>query len=185
MLVIYAGTHGLIYSLETLLYAAQRLRDDKIHFLFIGDGADKERLTTLAADLHLTNVTFLPAQPQSKMPAVFRAADAAVISLKDLPISKAIMPVKCFEIMACGVPIILAARGEMAGHIERSGAGVVIAPENPDELAATLRRFARMTGDERAAMGRGGRAYVTANFSREKIALTLESLMRETVFHGR
>lgn len=184
MLILYAGTHGLIYSLDTLLHAAGKLRNENIHFVFIGDGADKPRLQALAADLKLANLTFLPPRPQQDMPAVFRAADLAVLSLKDLPISRAIMPVKCFEIMACGVPIVLAARGEMAGHINRAQAGRVIEPENPDQLAATIREFAVMSAADRAVMGRHGRSYVVQHFSRDTITRRLEQLMQESLVRG-
>jgi glycosyltransferase involved in cell wall biosynthesis len=183
LLVIYAGTHGLIYSLETLLQAAKILSSVKIHFLFIGDGADKTRLKSIASELNLSNVTFLPSRPQDDMPGVFRAADVAVISLKDLPISKAILPVKCFEIMASGIPIILAARGEMAMHLETSQGGQVIDPENPDQLAGTLRRYMEMSTEDRVAIGRQGRAYVVENFSREKISRDLESIMLDITRH--
>jgi len=184
ILVVYAGTHGLIYSLDTLLHAADRLRREKFYFVFIGDGADKPRLMSIADELALPNIVFRPPRARDDMPHVFRSADVCVLSLKDLPISNAIMPVKCFEIMAGGVPIIFAARGEMAGHIERSGGGEVIEPENPDIMADALRRFADIDAEQRVEMGRRARAYVVEHFSRDKIVSDLESIMRETLADG-
>jgi glycosyltransferase involved in cell wall biosynthesis len=185
ILVVYAGTHGLIYSLDTLLHAADKLRHESVHFVLIGDGADKPRLLSIADRLALPNVTFRSPRAQADMPHVFRAADVCVLSLKDLPISSAIMPVKCFEIMACGIPIVFAARGEMAGHIELSGGGVVIEPEQPDLLADALRRFAETGDAQRIEMGRRAREYVVEHFSRDKIVSDLESIMHETLAHGK
>jgi len=184
MLVIYAGTHGLIYSLETLLRAAKEVEQDGIVFVFVGDGADKERLLSVAQELALSNVIFLPPRPQADMPQVFRAADLAVISLRDLPISKAIMPVKCFEIMASGVPIIYAARGEMAEHITHSGGGEVIEPEDPSALAEALRRYKELGPDGRAAVGHKGRVFVEQHYTREKLTRHLESIMQDVISHG-
>ncbi len=185
LLVVYAGTQGLIYALDTLLDAARQVRDEAFHFLFIGDGADKDRLMSLAADGHLTNVTFLPSRVQSDMPAVFRAADLAVIPLRDRPVSQAIMPVKCFEMMAAGVPLVLAARGEMARHVAAAGCGEVIEPEASPAIVAALRRFREMGPSERRRIGMKGRAYVIANFSREEMTHRLEAVMNEVIADGR
>ncbi len=185
LLVIYAGTHGLIYSLDTLLEAAQKMLDEPIHFLMIGDGADKTRLVDLAQNMKLTNVTFLPPYQPEDMPSVFRTADVTVVSLRDLPISNAIMPVKCFEIMASAIPVILAARGEMAGHIYVSGGGSVIDPERVDRLTAELRKYGKMSIAERREIGLQGRAYVMRHFSRQKTVRELEFIMEEVVAGGR
>lgn len=185
LLVIYAGTHGLIYSLDTLLETAQKMSADPIHFLMIGDGADKERLVDLAGKMTLTNVTFLPSRPPEDMPSVFCSADVTVVSLKDLPISKSIMPVKCFEIMACAVPVILAARGEMAGHIAASEGGSVIEPERIDRLTAELRRYIKMTRAERREIGLKGRSYMLRNFSRQKTVRNLEFIMEKVSARGK
>lgn len=181
ILVLYAGTHGLIYSLDTLLQAADRLRQERFHFLFIGDGADKPRLMSLADDLKLPNITFLPPRTQADMPHVFRGADVCVLSLKDLPISNAIIPVKCLEIMACGVPVIFCGRGEMADHIGRSGGGEVIEPDNSDILADSLRRFATTDAEERKETGHREREYIIEHFSRQKIVSDLESIMHRAL----
>lgn len=184
LLVVYAGTHGLIYSLDTVLAAAKELAGDNVAFLFIGDGADKKRLVNLADRMKLSNVTFLPPRPQQEMPGVFRAADLAVVSLKALSVSKAIMPVKCFEIMAVGVPIILASEGEMAGHITEARCGFTVAPEEVDQIVDAFRRFLALTAEERIAMGRRGREYVIKHFSRQAIANQLEATMKEIVARG-
>lgn len=184
LLVVYAGTHGLIYSLDTVLSAAKELAGENISFVFMGDGADKERLVNLAKTMKLVNFTFLPPRPQQDMPGVFRAADLAVVSLKALPVSRAIMPVKCFEIMAVGVPIILAAEGEMAGHITKAGCGEVTPPEDVAALVMALRRYQRMSPEARRAIGLRGRSFVQQRFSRESIAVKLETLMQDVISHG-
>ena len=185
LLVVYAGTLGLVYALDTLLDAARQVREEAFHFLFIGDGADKDRLMSLAAEGHLSNVTFLPPRGQSDMPAVFRAADLAVIPLRDLPVSRAIMPVKCFEMMAVGVPLILAARGEMAQQVVAAGCGEVIEPEDSTAIVAALHRFRDMAPSERRRIGMRGRTFVIANFSREEMTRRLEAAMNEVIADGR
>jgi len=49
-LVCYAGTMGMAHGLETLLDAASQLQRDnpKVQFLLVGEGAEKDRIKTLA-----------------------------------------------------------------------------------------------------------------------------------------
>lgn len=185
ILAMYAGTHGMAHSLATILSAADRLRAEPIDFLFIGDGAEKGALLVEAAELNLDNVTFLDPVPQTGMPAILRAADVAIIPLKDLAIFDSAMPSKCFEAMAAGVPIMLAVRGEMARHIEKARCGFTAGPDNLDQIVEAFRKFTMLNDDERKEMGRRGRAYAIQNFSREMITGRLEKLMRETISHER
>ena len=184
LLALYAGTHGMAHSLATVLDAADRLKNRPIHFLFIGDGAEKDMLVTMAHERDLTNVTFLDPVPQGRMPGILRAADVAIIPLKNVPLFDSAMPSKCFEAMAVGVPIMLSVRGEMAEHINRAGCGFTAEPDNLDQITAAFERFLALDQSARREMGRKGRAYVVEHFSREKIAKNLERLMRETGAHA-
>jgi len=67
-LVSYIGTHGLSHALEVVLDAARQLEDyPDIHFLFVGEGAEKERLLKLASSGKQRNVTFLKEQPREEL----------------------------------------------------------------------------------------------------------------------
>ncbi len=184
ILAVYAGTHGMAHSLGTILKAADRLQEDKIDFLFIGDGAEKGMLTKMAADLELKAVTFIDPLPQSRMPAILRSADLAIIPLKDLPIFDSAMPSKCFEAMAAGLPIMLSVRGEMARHIEQAACGFTAEPDNLDQIVGAFRKFIALDSEALKEMGRKGRVYAVEHFSREMITRKLETLMRDTVSRG-
>ncbi len=183
MLAIYAGTHGMAHALNTILEAAERLRDQPIRFVLIGDGPEKQPLMAWVKEHALDNIVFLDPLEPKRMPAVLRAADIAVIPLRDLPLFDSAMPSKCFEAMAAGAPVMLSVRGEMARHIQKARCGLTAEPENVDQIVAALRQFLAMGDEERRAMGRRGREYVVEHFSREKIVNTLESHMRRVVDH--
>jgi glycosyltransferase involved in cell wall biosynthesis len=183
MLAVYAGTHGMAHALNTILQAAERLRGEQIQFMFIGDGPEKKPLMALAKDHRLENVTFLDPLKPERMPAVLRAADVAVIPLRDLPLFDSAMPSKCFEAMAAGKPVMLSVRGEMARHIQQAGCGLTAEPENVDQIVAAFRKFLEIGEEGRRDMGRRGREYVVEHFSREKIVATLEAHMRRVVDH--
>lgn len=177
--VLYAGTHGLTQGLETVIAAARQLADDgRTLFLFVGEGAEKERLQKLASGL--PNVRFLPNQQKSAMPALLAAADACVVPLRDLPLFRGALPSKLFEAMAAGRPLITAVAGEAAALTWRARAGLCVAPERPEALAAAVARL-RDEPTLCRALGANGRAYVSAYYARERIAERYEAVLRAAV----
>ena len=55
----YIGTHGMAHSLDFIVNSISDIKDESIHFLFIGDGAMKNKIVEMSKKLNLTNVTFL------------------------------------------------------------------------------------------------------------------------------
>lgn len=56
----YVGTHGMAHGLDTILDAADLLRDrDDIAFLLVGDGAERARLEDKVRAMRLSNVLML------------------------------------------------------------------------------------------------------------------------------
>jgi glycosyltransferase involved in cell wall biosynthesis len=104
--VLYAGTLGMAHGLLTAVEAAELCRDQGILFSLVGDGADRPLLERAAAERRLDNLQILPLQPRSRMPDLYRAADACLISLRPVPLFDGFIPSKVFEIMACGRPIL-------------------------------------------------------------------------------
>jgi glycosyltransferase involved in cell wall biosynthesis len=77
--------------------------------------------------------------PSERVPALYAEADAGVVLLRDRPIFAGALPTKLLECLAAGRPAVLSARGEAAALLERSGAGLVTAPEDPRALADAFR----------------------------------------------
>ena len=70
-MLLYAGTLGMAHGLETVLLAAERLRDrGEVVFLLIGEGAEREQLLERSRELRLTNVRYLGKQPRERVPVL-------------------------------------------------------------------------------------------------------------------
>ena len=140
----YIGTHGMAHALKNVLVAAEALKSrETIHFLFAGAGAERDALMKYAAEKQLKNVSFLPAQPKERMPAVWSICNLALVHLKDTPAFAEVIPSKIFEAMGMGLPILLAApSGEASDIVTTREAGLCIPPENPDALAEAATRLA-------------------------------------------
>lgn len=170
-LVCYVGTMGMAHGLETLLDAAVKLQSQNpsVLFLLIGEGAEKERIKSLAESRQLTNVCFLDQQPREKIPAFISAADACLVLLKKTDVFKTVIPTKMLEFMSCARPVILGVEGQAQQLVEDAGAGLVIRPENPDDLVSAIQKL-QQNADQARMMGEKGRAYITKDLSRASTA---------------
>jgi colanic acid biosynthesis glycosyl transferase WcaI len=162
--ILYAGNHGYAGAVEQILYAAQALRDDSsFHFLLVGEGPEKPKLIELANTLGLNNVTFHNEVPLSEVPAFVAMSDLGVVTLRKSKVMAGARPAKAFVMMAGGKPIVMAAEGEAARLIQTAGAGVVVPPENHEQLANAIRTLLKHP-EVAAQMGANGRKYVVSNF---------------------
>jgi hypothetical protein len=179
--VLYCGAHGISHALGRILDAADRLRDDgRIHFLLVGEGAEKDALVARARALALENVTFLPAVPRAEVPALYRSADLCLVPLRAVPLFRSFIPSKMFEILACGRPILASLEGEAAEILRESGAAVVVPPEDVDALVAEVKRLAA-DPDACARLAASGRPYVAARFDRGALAARYLGLLEAVV----
>jgi glycosyltransferase involved in cell wall biosynthesis len=123
-LVSYIGTHGMSHALDTVLEAAALLEQTpEIHFLFVGEGAEKQRLEAITKDRSLGNVTFLSEQPRDELLSFYRASNVGLVPLRRLPIFTKVLPSKLFELMGSGCAIICSVEGEAASLVEKAGGG--------------------------------------------------------------
>jgi glycosyltransferase involved in cell wall biosynthesis len=141
----YIGTHGMAHALETILEAAALLRErgleDRLGFLFVGDGAAKQGLKERAAALGLRNARFVDSVSKDEVVRYWSVLDAAVIHLKKTPLFDGAIPSKLFECMGMGLPILLGVTGESARLLEADDAGLTFEPENAAALADHIARM--------------------------------------------
>jgi len=181
-LVLYAGTHGISQGLPFIADAAARLTADKVHFAFVGEGADKAGLCARVAELGLANVTILPAVPHSEIPALLAAADIALAPLRYVPLFSTFIPSKIFEYLAAGRAVIGSVTGETAQILAEAGA-MVTPPEDVQALAAAIRELAADPG-RRLDMGRAGRAHVERCFDRIALAREYRKILELAMDRG-
>lgn len=171
----YIGTHGLAHSLETLLEAARRLQDDPagrdIHLLFLGDGANKQKLMAQAKAMGLDNVVFVDSVAKEQVVRYWSLLDVSIIHLKKTELFTSVIPSKLFECMGMGIPVLHGVAGESADIVEREGCGRVFEPENVDALCKGLIEMkldpAMRENLQRKALAAAG------NYDRRKLALRM------------
>lgn len=170
-IVLYAGIIGHAQGLETIIYAADKLREEKeIKFYIVGDGPEKQSLMTLAKTMRLENIVFLPNQTPAEVALWLQKCKAYVVPLRKLDLFQGAIPSKLFEPLAFGKPILLGVDGEARDlFINKGKAGLYFEPENFGELASAVRR---LKNDKNLLneLGNCGKEFVMTYFRRDKIA---------------
>jgi glycosyltransferase involved in cell wall biosynthesis len=179
--VSYTGTLGRKHNALSVLEAAMILRKEKdVVFLFVGDGADKQRLLKMVQEKELENVILEGSQPRDEIPRFINASDVGIVTLRNTPGLDGVLPVRMFEYMACGRSILLSANGESKELLESAGAGIWVAPGESERLVDVilmLHRNRRLCQE----YGLNGRRYVKKNFSRRKLCQKYERVLFEAV----
>jgi glycosyltransferase involved in cell wall biosynthesis len=177
-LVTFAGTHGIAQALPSVLDAAERLNGEA-HFAFVGDGPVKGIVVDDAARRELRNVSFHPQVPLEEILPALAGADALLVPLSAHPTFASFVPSKLMDFMAVGRPVLVSASGEAARLTEQSGAGVVVAPEDPDALATAVARLAGNPAQGRE-MGLRGKQFARSQLRSEQ-ARELEQVLLDVV----
>jgi len=172
----------MAHALDKLLETAelfQREGNDRIAFLFVGEGARKLAVKRLAEEKRLRNCVFVDKVEKEEIPQYYSVADAALVVLKKDPLFETVLPSKMFEAMGMGKPVTLGVEGEASRVLEESGGGVAVEPENVAGLGQEIERLASHPGLVRR-FAEGGSCSVSQNFNRTKMSdLYLGILTRE------
>jgi glycosyltransferase involved in cell wall biosynthesis len=166
--ISYSGNMGLGHDLATVGEAMRILRDDDMHWLFIGDGPRRSILVDAARALDPAKVTFLPYRSREELPDSLTAAHASLVAL-DAGLAGLLAPSKLYALLAAGIPIAYVGpgSGRTADVIREHQVGVTVANGDAAGLATTIRRL-RAAPAEREAMGARARALYEARFTRER-----------------
>jgi len=141
-IIFYSGLISTAQNVESLLYAADKLKLDKeICILIIGDGPEKNRLEELKSQKGLENVYLLSTQPRAIMPLIISAVDVCTISLSPEPIFSIAVPSKFYEYLSCCKPLIGICKGELANIIDLNEIGFSVIPEDTDKLVSVIEKF--------------------------------------------
>ncbi|HXV77652.1 MAG TPA: glycosyltransferase family 4 protein [Candidatus Polarisedimenticolaceae bacterium] len=183
-LVVYAGTLGRANDVGFLVRLAGSMRwiDERVRFLVVGDGAEREDLRALAAQLGVLDRTLFMMDPVPKlaMPRILAAADLAVSTFARVPALWTNSANKVFDALASGTPIAINHGGWIAELLDDHDAGLIL--DAADAEAAARRLAAALAdGEWLARAATNARRLARDRFSRDRLVAQLEQLMREVV----
>ena len=139
-IVLYSGNMGEKQGLETVIEAADFLRDkSSIKFVMVGEGASRERLENATIEKNLPNMRFFPLQPYADLPKLLAIADVHLV-LQKKSASDLVLPSKLTGILSAGGVAIVSAseHAYLYNEIKQHDIGIVIEPENSKILSDAL-----------------------------------------------
>ncbi len=173
--VVFLGVLYHHQGVQTLLTAAAEILGQcpDTRILVVGDGPARGPLQAHARTLGLSaSVAFVGRVPYERIPLYLGAADCCVAPFTAQRGETS--PLKLFDYLAAGRPVVASAIPAIADLIKASGAIVPVPPEDPrllaDEVVALLRDPGR-----RQILGEAGRRYVEAYHGWDLLAKQLLS----------
>ncbi|MET9700364.1 glycosyltransferase family 4 protein [Streptomyces sp. NPDC006529] len=175
--VLHSGNMGLKQGLDVLVDAARL--DPGVRFVLMGDGSQRGALADLSADV--PNLDIIPPAADGEFPDILAAADVLAVT-QHAGVLDMSVPSKLTSYFAAGRPVVasVAAGGGTAQEVERSGAGVLVTPEDPGALLKAVRALADDPW-EADALGAAGPRHVAAHLSRAAGLARIDALMDEAL----
>lgn len=168
-IIMYSGNLGLYYDLENIIKITLEFKDfENIAFVFIGEGAVKQDMMLFVEKQKLSNVYFLPYQPKELIKYSLNAADVHLV-VNQKGIKGVSVPSKIYGIMAAGKPIlgVLEKGSEAQILIENSCCGIVIEPQDYDDIIKSIKYLYSLSDKELSELGLNGRGYLEKNLRKD------------------
>jgi glycosyltransferase involved in cell wall biosynthesis len=166
--------HGARMMLEALAHPDW---PTGVELLIVGAGADSPIVEAAAAAD--PRIHYIGRQPYRRVPGLVVGALAGLVPIVDVSgrAQTGLAPLKLFETLAAGVPVIATDYPTQADFVLDNACGIVVPP---GDSAALARAVARLAGDPDAAkaMGARGRAAVEREHSWDHRAAEVDRLMR-------
>jgi len=172
---VWCGSIDEHFKNLMLVFHALRLSKRKFKLTIIGGGRKLVELKKVASFLGvLGKVEFTGYVKHEFLPQVLSEGDFALLPLAKTLLNACKSPIKLFEYMAMGLPIIATDVGEPAYMIRKIGNGVVV--NNSKEMAEAIDEFIDES-DYWRAKGMLGRKYLEEKQNWDILSKRLEDLL--------
>ena len=177
--VIFYGSFAAWQGLDVLVEALQHPAWPKpVHAVVAGVGVLEGFLREASGRLESLHV--IGRQPHDSMPGLIANSLAALVAKTNVGdrVGTGLSPIKLYEAMACGVPVICSRLPPIAAMVEAADCGFVVPV---GDAAALAHAVARLAGepDLAVAMGRNGRQAVQAGHSWDDRAADTDRFLHE------
>jgi glycosyltransferase involved in cell wall biosynthesis len=165
--------HGVPILVEA--FAALHLQSPGTRLMIVGEGPEHDKLAEDVCRRRLPDaVHFTGWVPPSDLPAVLASIDVAVAPYPELP-HFYFSPLKVYEYMAAGLPVVASRVGQVAELIEDEVNGLLCPPGDASALAEAIDRL-RREPEMRRRLGRAARVTISRDYTWDAIARRILSV---------
>tara|TARA_R110002124_G_scaffold75612_5_gene202924 strand:+ start:10907 stop:12067 length:1161 start_codon:yes stop_codon:yes gene_type:complete len=175
--VAYVGTITQNRNIVGMLDAIHSLRDADVTLRLAGDFPVAVDEAVTRAHVGWDRVTFDGWVSRDGIAGILASTRAGLVVLKPIKHETLSLPIKLFEYMAAGVPLISSDFPLWREIIDDVGCGLLVDPLKPDEIAEAIRWMVD-NPDEAAEMGKRGRDAVLTRYNWEQEADVLYQLYK-------
>lgn len=167
--VVFFGALAPWQGLDTALAAVDCDEwPPDVYLVIAGDGPERHRVEKAAQANE--RIRYLGQIPHSEVPEVVSSSIAALsLKVNLLGHARFSSPLKVFEALSCGVPVIVTDIGEQAEIVRNYGCGITLPTNDPCALAHAV-RFLRENPATGVSMGQKGREAVLKFHSWGRVA---------------
>jgi glycosyltransferase involved in cell wall biosynthesis len=179
--VVFAGNIGYAQGLGVLVLSAKYLKkkNKQVRFNIVGEGRYKEQMLADVKTNQLDEFfNFIERQPAENIPKFMAAGDAALICLSKSEVFAMTIPAKTQSCLACGMPILVSADGEIRSIVEAATCGFTSAAEDAESLAENIIKMSELSSDELKKLGANSTSYYKRHFDKKMLLDEMDKYMK-------
>ncbi len=181
MFVVFFGALAVWHGARMMMDAIEHPEwPENVDLLIIGAGADSPVIEDAAA--RNSRIRYIGRQPYKRVPGLIVSALAGLVPIVDVSgrASTGLAPLKLFETLAAGLPVIVTDYPTQAEFVRDNNCGIVVPPDDAAALARAVAGLARDPAAARA-MGKRGLDAVALAHSWDHRAGEVDILLRALV----
>lgn len=183
--IIFTGNIGTAQGLEILPKTAELLKSMNMRFVIVGEGRYQKQFEREIKQRGVTDkFIMIPRQPAEMIPELLACCDAAFLSFMDTELFEKTIPAKLQSYMACGMPIIAAAKGETERLIKEAECGVCV-PIGDEKALAGVINWLKENKPELEAMKKNGYKSYRNWFNKSKLMEEMDKYIMWKVLKNR
>ena len=165
--ITYCGNIGLTQNMDLLLDVAKELSsEENIHFVLVGEGADKARVVKRVENENINNISFLPFQPYEDISHVFSLGNAGLIISKP-GVGENSVPSKTWSIMSAECPVIANFdENEIKSILNDNNCGIFTKAGDKEAFKNAILELYH-NQEKAVQLGKNGRQFIMENLTRE------------------
>jgi glycosyltransferase involved in cell wall biosynthesis len=180
--IMFTGNIGQAQGLDLLVEVAKEIPEDSnIIFVLVGHGRNEELLMKSVRDNNLQHrFEFVDAVLPTEVPKLLASADAGYIGFNQNTIFEMTIPAKLQSYLACGMPIIASASGEVESIVMKNNLGFVSAPGDAKGLLHNIIHFSSLSKEEKEVMSNNAKIYQETHFARQQLLDEMDVFLKDS-----
>ena len=166
-MLTFVGSFSTAFDLRTVIEVAHIFslaNDNRVKFVIVGDGVQKQILRKLSSGLK--NTAFTGWVEKTSIHEVLKVSSVGLAPYSSGRLIT--IPNKPFEYMAAGLPILSSLEGELKAIIEQEGIGLQYKASDPIDLKEKIMWFLSHP-DETKAMGQRAKAVFEEKYNADVV----------------